>query len=291
MKFPYGELLTTVPKNFTPPEMWPEYEAASMPRSPSTREKIDADPPGIRWGIWPLYFEEYISDKEPDLVAGSAQGKLLFSRFVAWRRIERTDIPKGWRAFSKRPWRVDGFVDVEKNYRDKWSPQARRNIRLWEKRYAQEYVLEKISIEEYKEAYAQSTVRKKIGFDAFNILERKEQQKETSQYRELWGIRSKATGMIIAGISFCFSPTANRCVYEAPFILPEAKKTYAMTALIDHWFASTLAHNMSQVVFSSFWQPGEASSWKNFSAFKSQFNPTCVGYPPTLWKFVRGKFL
>lgn len=290
MKFPYGEIVTSFPKHFSPPETWPEYKAVAMPRWPSTSEEVGVDPKGVRWGIWPLYFEEYITDKEPDLAASNV-GSLTYSRFVVWRRIRSTDTSTGWRMFSKRPWRVDGFIELsqEEDHVAKWNKQARRTLRIWERRFLHShYEIERIEFEEYKASYKKSTVYKKVGLDSPSILERKRTYKEGREI-ELWGVRNIHTKEVIAGIALCYSLPEKRSVYEAPFILPEAKHVYAATALIDLWLSESKKKGITLAVFSSFWQPGEENSWKNFSAFKSQFNPKYVAYPPTLWKFVRGK--
>lgn len=274
-----------------PPEVWPEYETLALPRPPSRREAVGKNPQGVRWGVWPVYFEEYVSDTEPDLAAAES-GALAYNRAVAWKRIARTDIPHGWHHLSKRAWRIDGFAELRawEDYTARWRAQTRRNLRLWRARHNEKtHRIEPISMGEYRAAYTQSTVKEKIGNDPLNILERKHAVMRNREHRASWGVRNLATGEIIAGISFCHSPTFNSSAYESPFILPEARHTFAMTALIDHWYAESLRLGLRYQVYNSFWQPGAPRDWKNFSAFKAQFNPTCVAYPPTLWRFKTGK--
>ncbi len=293
MDFPYGELMTTPPAGFMPPEAWPEYETLALPRSPSKRESVGNNPKGIRWGVWPIYFEEYTTDTEPDMTA-SQSGDLAYNRAIAWNRISRTDIPAGWRVFSKQSWRVDGFVELKpgEDYTVHWHHQTRRNLRLWKSRHENKtHRIEPITMDEYRAAYKQSTVKKKIGDDPLNILERKQAIMRNLEHRKTWGVRNISTGNIIAGISLCHSPTFNSSAYESPFILPEARHTFAMTALIDHWYAESMRRGLRYQVYNSFWQPGAPKDWKNFSTFKAQFNPTCVAYPPTLWRFKGGKFI
>ena len=290
MDFPFGEIVSNPPPDFVPPEAWPEYEAIAMPHAPSRREEVGTNPPGIRWGVWPIFFEEYVSDTEP--VLSDAGGALGYTRAVAWKRIHPGPIPPGWRELSKKSWRIDGFAELKpgEDYTAQWHPQARRNLRLWQTRFAGKgYRIEEISMDEYRAAYQKSTVKNKIGNDPLNILMRKQSSPRGREHRTTWGVRNTSTGEIIAGVSLCHSLTFNSSAYESPFILPEARKTYAMTALIDHWYAESLRRWIKYQVYNSFWQPGEPKDWKNFSAFKAQFGPTCVAYPPTLWKLVRGK--
>jgi hypothetical protein len=288
--FPYGEIVTELPANYAPPEMWPEYEAVAMPRTICKREKVGINPEGIRWSLWPITFEEYVGDQEPDLAAAS--GALARNRLVMWKRLSRTDAPKGWRLLSRQPWRVDGFFELHagEDYKTKWQKQARRDLRMWQEHYCDKgYAIEAVSLEEYVDAYKKSTVNKRVGRDALDILLRKYAVPLARKNMTLWGVRNTRSGQLVAGISPRHSPTFGSSTYEAPFILPEAKKIYAMTALIDHWFAEAREHSSSLLVFNSFWQPGEPRSWKAFSLFKSHFGPKYVAYPPTLWRFVRGK--
>lgn len=292
MDFPYGTLITTPPPGLLPPEVWPEYEALALPRPPCKREMVGSDPSGVRWGVWPIYFEEYISDTEPDLSAAE-HGPLAYNRAIAWKRIARRDIPAGWHELSTQAWRIDGFAELLAgvDYRAAWHAQTRRNLRLWEKRHKDTtHRIEPIGMEEYRAAYQKSTVRKKIGNDALAILERKHAVMRNTEHRKTWGVRNIQSGEIIAGLSLCHSPTFNSSAYESPFILPEARHTFAMTALIDHWYQESMQRGTRYQVYNAFWQPGSPRDWKNFSAFKSQFSPTCIAYPPTLWRFKAGKF-
>jgi len=281
-----------MPKNFVPPEMWPEYVHIAMPRSVCAREEVGGkqtgDPKGIRWSIWPLTFEEYITDSEPAI---DNSGVLARNRAVMWKRLHDGPVPKGWHKLSNLPWRVDGFVELtpDTDYKAGWYKQARRDLRMWEEKFLNKgYTIEPVSLDEYGRAYKKSTVMRKVGFDPLQILRRKHAAQIGRDTMALWGVRNKR-GDIIAGINLRFSPTYNSATYECPFILPEAKKVYAMTALIDLFFNESQKRGVSLLVFNSFWSKGEPKSWKAFSLFKSHFGPQYVAYPPTLWRFVRGK--
>ena len=272
-----------------PPEMWPEYVHIAMPRTVCAREEAGTNPKGVRWSLWPLTFEEYITDREP--VINNA-GALARNRAVMWKRQHDGPVPKGWRKLSNLPWRVDGYVELAPgaDYKAGWYKQARRDLRLWEENFLDKgYRIESVPLQEYASAYAKSTVRKKVGLDPLEILQRKCAAHAGGDIMQLFGVRNTASREIVAGIALLYSPTFNSSKYECPFILPEAKKIYAMTALINHWFTQSLKRGVTVLVFSCFWHKGEPKSWKAFSLFKSHFGPVQVAYPPTLWKFVRGK--
>lgn len=291
MNFPYGEITPDPPPNFAPPEVWPEFGAVAQPTSVCAREEVGQKPRGVRWSLWPLTFEEYWGDQEPDVKA-AAKGSLVRNRLVGWRRVSRSDVPAGWRTLSRRPGRVDGFYILGNtaDYRADWSGNARRNYKKWAAACdTGDYAVEPIDFKEYKRAYARSTARKKTGLEYIDVLERKLALPSCKDHYSLWGVLNKKTGAIIAGYVRCHSPTYRSSTREFPFILSEGKKIYAAVGLMDHWVRHSLGAGVELLVTASFWHPGEPKSWKGFSAFKAQFGYTYVAYPPTLWKFVRGK--
>ncbi len=292
MEFPYGKIVLP-PQNFAPPEMWPEYFHIAMPRSVCAREEVGGkktgDPKGIRWSFWPLTFEEYITDSEPSV---DNSGTLARNRVMMWKRLRDGPVPKGWHKLSSLPWRVDGYVELtpDTDYKVGWYKQARRDLRLWEEKFLNHgYTIEPVSFDEYERTYKKSTVAKKIGLDALEVVERKHDEDIYRDNTNIFGVRNTVSRELVAGIIILYSPTHNSSKYECPFILPEAKKIYAMTALINHWFTESLKRSVTLLVFSCFWNKGEPKNWKAFSLFKSHFGPRLVAYPPTLWKFVRGK--
>ena len=282
-----------MPTNFVPPELWPEYVHIAMPRTVCAREEVGGKqtggPMGIRWSIWPLTVEEYITDSEPAI---DNSGTLARNRAVMWKRLHDGPVPKGWSKLSNLPWRVDGFVELmpDTDYKAGWHKQARRDLRLWEEKFLNHgYTIEPVSFDEYERTYKTSTVAKKIGLDALEVVERKHDEDIYRDNTNIFGVRNTVSRELVAGIIILYSPTHNSSKYECPFILPEAKKIYAMTALINHWFTESLKRGIMLLVFSAFWNKGEPKSWKAFSLFKSHFGPQLVAYPPTLWKLVRGK--
>lgn len=270
------------PSNFVPHEMWPEYEWVANPPSICAREKVPGATCGIRWSLWPFTFEEHIGDQEPNLKSG---GKLARPRLVSWKRVRNGDIPKGWHS-GKHPWRVDAYHQLLPDYAKRWEKSSRRELRLWqEKHLGHTHTIEPISWQEYREAYARSTVVKKIGTDQLEQLGRKIKPGSP----ELWGVRDMQSGKIIAGTAIHTSPVYKSSMRECPFITLEARDCFAMTGLIDHWFAQSLARGVELQVFSYFAHSGTPKNWEGFSAHKRHFGVTEVEYPPVLYRFVWGK--
>jgi len=287
--FPFGDIVTNPPPTVAPPESWPEFgDIAYVPKFCS-KESVGTEPQGVRWAVWPLCFEQYYSDTEPDLAASNG-GALARNREVIWKRILRTDVPAGWKVRSAHPWRIDGFVVVTPEYKEQWKDDARRNLATWKKKYlGTKYQIDELTLDEFVAAYKKSITRKKIGLDLLNALVRKFDLPEVRPHFTLWGVRDVETKEIVAGTAVFYSARRDATVRECPFILPEARKSYAMTGLMDHWFAESLRRGISTHLFTHFWHPGASKGWVGFSEFKSHFGLQYVAYPPELSRFVRGK--
>jgi hypothetical protein len=274
------------PKNFAPPEAWSEYGYVAMPKTICAREEVGTSPKGIRWGLGPIVFEEYTTDEEPQL---DNSGTLARPRFVAWRRITRSDVPSGWYQLSKQPFRIDGYAVVDHAYAERWQKNARRDLRLWQENFLHKsYEIEVLSFDEFCATYAHSTVARKIGLELLRVLERK-LALPTAHHIKLWGVRNKNTGAIIAGTAAVYSPSQSASIRECPFILPEARHCFAMTGLMAHWFDHSLREGITLHQFTHFRQKGDPRDWRGFSEFKSHFVDGLVAAPPALWRFATGK--
>ncbi len=86
-----------------------------------------------------------------------------------------------------------------------------------------------------------------------------------------------------------YCPTYKSSMREGPFILPEARECFAMTGLMDFWFARSLGRGVELQVFSYFAHAGAPKEFAGFSAFKRQFGVVEVAYPPMLWRVVGGR--
>ncbi|KKW33646.1 MAG: hypothetical protein UY78_C0006G0009 [Parcubacteria group bacterium GW2011_GWA1_53_13] len=289
MQFLYGEFAKEIPENFAPPEAWEDFGTVMYPPKICAREEV---PGGIRWSLWPLTFEQYIGDEEPDLELSKKAGALARNRVAAWRRVRgRQTKPGGWMQFSKKPWRIDGYHKLESgDYLTAWQKNARRDARLWREALDTLYAMEEIPLEEFKSAYFKSTVAKKFGTSLLDVFERKMELPQVLAQVKLWGARNLKTKAIIAGTAAHYSAKNRSSVRECPFILPEARQTFAMTGLVDHWFAHSQKNGTELLLFTCFWQKGEPRGWQGFSEFKSHFGLQYVAYPPLLMRFIPGKF-
>lgn len=287
MQSPYGKVLDEIPAGFVPPEAWPEFGHITQPAPICAREEVGTRPSGIRWSLWPVTFEEYVTDEEPKL-ADADSGPLARNRIVFWKRISRTDAPAGWHSFSRKPWRLDGIAHITPDYSSAWDKKARHELRKWQELEGVDFKIEEVSVDEYVAAYKQSTVARRVGLEGVHIIEEL-QLLPHKDHTILWGVRDLKTGRLVAGCAPTFSPTNSASVYRAPFILAEAKKLPVMTGLVDHWCKEMLARGIQTQVFTHFWQPGELPTWKGFSLFKSRFVTDLVAYPPILWRLRGGK--
>lgn len=289
MEFPYGTL-TTLPEGLLPPECWPEFGQIAYPPRICKREEIEG---GIRWCLWPLCFEQYIGDSEPE-IEKNEHGSLAYNRLALWKRIARTDIPPGWKEAGTKPWRVDGFFTLssEEDFSKRWSKTEQRHIRTWlREKLHKTHTLEEITFTEFYDAYTKSSVAKKFGLDLLYILERKYKTPTLTPHITLLGVRDRITGLVVAGTAYITSPTYKASVLECRFMLPTAKNTHAMTALMYEWFLRAQKNSIQYLFFCFFWYPGAPKTWKGFSEYKSYFGLSYVAYPPELRRFVRGKFL
>ena len=292
MNFLYGNIVTP-PVGFAPPQAWPEYGAVSDPPAICRREEVGTpESPGTRWSLWPIVFEEYIGDTEPDLVQ-SKKGALAYNRIIRWKRILRGDAPRGWRAFSKKTWAVDGFFPLPENgeYLPFWKKNARRDLGIWKKQFSEQtHTIEPITLAEYAEAYRRSIIARKVNQDRLHDLIRKLELPIVQKNTVLWGVKNIQTKEIVAGTAIIHSPTFKSSTHYAPFITPEGAKVYAATALMDHWFAEGVRRKEKFLVTANFWYQGQPKSWKGFSEFKSHFGWQYAAYPPILVRIVGGKF-
>jgi hypothetical protein len=289
MDFLYGEIANDIPPEFAPPEMWPEYGHVVEPVAICRREEVGESPRGIRWSFWPITFEQYISDEEPDLKQ-SKRGKLAYSRSIMWRRIRRKDIPPGWKSSNSIASQIDGFRFLTEDVEAGWNHDARKGMRVWKRRYHNiTHRIELISFQEYKHAYLSSLIAKRLDSGRVKVLERKLRLPKVAEHAELWVVREMSTGRIVAGTALIHSPTYKASTHFAPFIHEEARRIHAATALVHHWFSRAKARGDLFVTTTNFWFPGKPDSWKGFSEFKSHFGWQYIAYPPELTRFVWGR--
>ncbi len=283
-------LFWDTPEGYAPPEAWPEFGHEAIPLDLCRTERVGTNPQGLRWALGPLVFEQYTSDKEPNLTE-SASGALARPRTIMWDRITQREIPKGWYEPSHRPRRTDGYHALRPGYITRWHKSAQRKLHTWQSEYLDsKYEIEEIPFKEYRKAYLESSIAKKYGTDHLSVLEKK-LTLPSGKHIVLWGVRNKTSSQLIAGMGALYSPTYQSSMREAPFILEEAKHCHAMTGLMDHWFAKSLKQGTKLLVFTHFKQKGDPKKWSGFSDFKSHFVTGYVHNPPTLYRLRGGKFI
>jgi hypothetical protein len=280
------ETLTLLPEGFIPYQQWPEYNAIASISKFFRLKSVGVRPIGTQLTVWPLCFEEYMGDIEPDLSCWNSSKQALV-RIIIWRRVMRKDIPRGWHLFSRKPDRTVGFTQIHPNeaYFIRWSKVARYDRRQWLTRYLNNtYVIENVSLEEFEEAYKKSTLGHLTRHDMSNSLRLKFQKDPT--HITLWAARRTSDRKILAGIAIISSPTYHASFYYIGFFRREINKDPVMTGLVDHWFQWAQKKEIMFLHFGSFWQVGDPESWKGFSKFKEKFRPQYIVHPSSLHRFI-----
>lgn len=278
------EDILELPPDFAPREQWPEFSLASIPPPQLNPQEVGTAPKGLRWGIWPLYFESYTSDTEPDLAKSDARGDAP-SRIIIWHRITRTDAPHGWRAFSQRGSRTESYAELVpgEDYAHAWSESARRYRNKWRREYlGVKYSIEALAYEQFKVAYMQSPTFKKTGEKPLDILRRNIRGRAPSR---IWGVLHLESGELAAGMAVMDSPAEHASYYACGFIRQEWSADPLMTGLMEHWFSESARTDIQLLHLGEFWQEGKPADWKGFSQFKSGFGARLIPYPPALVRF------
>ena len=270
---------------FIPYYQWPEYDLINDIPPHLHRKEMGVSPRGKQWGWWPLYFEEYATDKEPQWDASA--GPL---RLVVWRRYRRSDIPPGWFTVGRQRSWMEGYADITPDYRSTWSESARRDAKRWRERSSGIYRIEPVSFDEFAGAYLLSQAGKKLSDSRLNIMRRK-MSGEQSRAVRLVGVRHIETGELAAGMGIIDSKTYKESLYYCGFFGGQYAHDKPMTGLIDWWFADSQEKGLSRLHFGQFWIPGEPDERRGFSNFKAKFGITYVACQPPLWRIKGGKLI
>jgi hypothetical protein len=285
----YDTVIHTLPEGYVPHEQWPEYHLESLPPPGFYSGTTGKNPRGIRWGVWPLFFERYVSDTEP-VLADSDPTHTAPPRFVVWNRILRTDTPRGWFRATLRPNRLDGFAILhpQQAYTSSWSESARRYRKKWlSAHHNRTHTLRPATYAEFEQGYLQSSVVKTLHQASLHVLKR--MLAIPTNTIELWVVENTQTKEIISGMSIINSPTCRSSYYLSGFVSTTERDTPGMIALMDRWYSASQAAGMRYLLFGEFWIPGKPKNWKGFSSFKSKFGLHYIQYPPLLVRFVKRK--
>lgn len=277
--------LEKLPADFVPKHQWPEYDILSASPAHFHPEIVGERPKGMRWGIWPFYFEEYFSDEEPDITLSNATAS--HHRFIVWHRLMRTDKPSEWYGIARKSVKLEGiaFLSPNEAYTSSWSRVARYDRSQWQKTLLNiKYKIEEISFAEFQSAYKKSSVVGKVGDMNINILDRT-MHGTKSQYIELRCARDIKSGEIKAGVATVTSKTHGASYYYCAFREQNEKRDPTMTGLIDDWFLRCHKNGIRYVNMGYFWHPGKPEDWKGFSDFKAKFVTDYLLYQPPLIRF------
>ena len=287
MKNAYGEVVTKAPEGFIPYHQWPEYDLPSDAPPFLGPRLVGKNPVGMYRRIWPIVIEEYISDKEP-VLSDSDPENISLNRVLLWQRLFREDIPRGWRALSKRSPQLEGFADLNtKDYTARWSESARRYRRKWHKEFlGNGYTIERISLEEFLKSYMQSPIKKETK-SMYEEMSKRKLKKGAGL--DIWAVRHTGSGEIAAGMVYITSPSCKASYYLCGFILEKYRDTPAMVGLVDAWYERSIKNGIRFLHFGRFWQKGDPEDWKGFSLFKSKFGLNYISYPTALWRFKKGR--
>ena len=203
-----------------------------------------------------------------------------------WYPTVRTDVPLGWRRLPvPGDRRMTGFSQigpVGDRYWERWSSQAQRHRKQWEKQ--EELELFVPTLEEYVEAYARCGMRRGL-VDAFTEALVRKARTHAGLIR-LFGAREVVSKRMVAGLATLDVPESHQAMHVTSFIHPSARSSPAGVALVDAWFADAQARGLSFLDFDGFYALGDPVSWKGYSKFKSQFGVHFIKYPGSLVRWV-----
>jgi len=224
---------------------------------------------GLRWNVGPVWVESYETDNEPAITPFHAP------RLVIWQPLTRLEKPQGWhRSWIQMNIARTGFSHIEnqKQYWEDWSAHAIRHRHKWLR--DTRYVIEEVNEKEFSHAY--SSIVKKYFLKTAYLETIKRQKSANRDLFHLFAARKLENRQIISGLAVLDLPDLHQSNHVVSFIYPGAKHASVGVGLIDYWFQHAIRNSFSFLNFGAFWAPGDPSSWKGFSRFKSQFGAHLV---------------
>lgn len=284
-------MMSDAPRQAYSPFEWPEYAFYSSLPPQFHPEHVGVRPDGARWGLWPLYFEEYRSDEEPVLTDSDPTGTAP-NRLILWQRPFRTDVPVGWHysPFEKAGVCIGYHDNLREDYVQRWNHRTRNYLSRWKTRHlGTDYMIEDISYEEFAAAYARSTVAKEVPRHELTKLQLRLHLFPDSVH--MWGVRRHSDAVVVAGIT-TFDSTLNKAShYGMGFYQRLGNHDPVMIGLMDYWFAHSLKAGLKVLHFGIFLKPEDSGSKRahSISLFKAQFITDYLVYQRPLYRFVKGK--
>lgn len=233
---------------------------------------------GTQWHT-PIFDEETVmSDAQPAIIH---DGRI---HHVTWNRVERKDIPHGWRAMSglKRTafLVIDGAIGSQRT----WSSHAKRHLAEW--RRQEEWEIVTPTPDEFIAAYRRchlSWIWKRyfVGLLRDKIVGHHDRVR-------LIGVRRRGTQQIVAGFASLDVPEIGQSIHLISFIHDVVRRSPIGVGMIDVWVSRARERGVRYCDFDAMWTMGNPESWVGFSRFKAQFNPVYVNYPESLERWSRG---
>ncbi len=274
-----GVVGDVLPPGFVPFFACKEYLA----REYRSRPKFEVVCAGAAWGVrhtlGPFVIERYHSDSEPIMAPGPL-------RFVMWDSWKSSETPRGWRRCHGHARRkLTGFSEIPPSgdVHHSWSEHARRARHAWMTQRA--WRITDIDAETYCRAYAHCGKPSSL-IRAFSEAVR-HKMRVHGDLLHLYGVVSRDTGAVIAGIAALDVPEIHASIHVTGFILPSTRRIPSGVGLIHHWFCESQSRGIRFCDFDGFFVKGEPAAWKGFSTFKSQFGTRFVAYPDPYWRIAR----
>jgi SAM-dependent methyltransferase len=272
-------------------DVWPD-EFISFMTCPEYLQREYGDRPGFslvqnrsswstRQNIGPLILEHSYGPQEPTLIPGPW-------RIHKWDSYTLKHPPAGWFVAPGSPWRRrTGYASIPAtgDVHLDWSDLAKRERKKW---LAQEQLeIIELDPETYCQFYARCDKSTAIiaGFTA-SIKRKAIAHKE---YLHLYGVVRRGTTDVIAGLAILDIPEIRTSLHISGFMLDAARQTPSNTGLIAHWFMTSQARGIRVCDFDGFYAKGDATSWKGFSRFKSQFGTRFISYQKAFFCIARKK--
>ncbi|GEM_PF-1224800 len=228
---------------------------------------------GTRWHYGPIWFEQYIGDKEPMI---ERDGPL---RVVIWQSLRPSTVPTGWRESNFfEHIAMTGFATppLDQPYSE-WSHHAKRHLQEWHKQTAWEIVTP--TLEEFIAAYRKAPQGRLLKYLFIRTL--RSSFKNQPGLMHLRGVKRRGmkNAPLESGFAALDIPEAKQSKHFISFQWPSTKKDPVSVGLMADWFEHAQKHDLTTLDFGVFWTQGDPESWKGFSRFKSQFGVTMVRYP------------
>lgn len=204
------------------------------------------------------------------------------SRFILWRPVGATTIPKGWvrSPIEVSVVRATGFMHIHPDYKKGWSKSARYLLSKLPERHIR---IEQVPYEVYARVLPSTGKFKSI----HDFMSRKA-RRFNRVYGEAmrWYLAYTKEGVAVSGLGILYLPEHNYSFHVSGFTDRRFDEPEANVGLIDRWHQDLLALGMTYIDFGTLWRPGDPKSWKGFADFKKKFGVRLVYLPQTYVTFV-----